>query len=99
MPPAGFEPAIPASEQPQTYALDRAATGLGKLYTFSSLTSSFHIMYPYNLQLTSKCASPLSQLFFHAVFVGYNSHIRIGALVLSTDYATTAPTHNLLFHQ
>jgi hypothetical protein len=29
MPPAGFEPAIPAGERPQTYALDRAATGIG----------------------------------------------------------------------
>ena len=29
MPPAGFEPTIPASEQPQTHALDRAATGIG----------------------------------------------------------------------
>jgi hypothetical protein len=27
--PAGFEPAIPASERPQTHALDRAATGIG----------------------------------------------------------------------
>ena len=27
MPPVGFEPAIPASERPQTHALDRAATG------------------------------------------------------------------------
>jgi hypothetical protein len=27
--PAGFEPAIPASELPQTHALDRAATGIG----------------------------------------------------------------------
>jgi hypothetical protein len=27
--PAGFEPAIPANEGPQTYALDRAATGIG----------------------------------------------------------------------
>ena len=27
MPPAGFEPAILASEKPETYALDRAATG------------------------------------------------------------------------
>jgi hypothetical protein len=27
--PAGFEPAIPASEEPQTQALDRAATGIG----------------------------------------------------------------------
>jgi len=29
MPPAEFEPAIPASERPQTQALDRAATGTG----------------------------------------------------------------------
>ena len=29
MPPAGFKPEIPASEQPQTHALDRAATGIG----------------------------------------------------------------------
>jgi hypothetical protein len=28
--PAGFEPAIPASERPQTHALDRAATAIGK---------------------------------------------------------------------
>ena len=27
MPPAGFEPAIPASERPQTYAFDRAVLG------------------------------------------------------------------------
>jgi len=25
----GFEPAIPASERPQNYTLDRAATGIG----------------------------------------------------------------------
>ena len=29
MPPAGFETAIPTSEQPQTHALDRAATEIG----------------------------------------------------------------------
>jgi hypothetical protein len=28
---AGFEPTIPASERPQTYGLDRAATGTGKV--------------------------------------------------------------------
>ena len=28
--PAGFEPAIPASERPQTHALERAASGTGK---------------------------------------------------------------------
>jgi hypothetical protein len=29
--PAGFEPEIPASERPQTLALDRSATGIGSL--------------------------------------------------------------------
>ena len=32
MTPAGFEPAIPASERPQTYAIDRAATGVDILH-------------------------------------------------------------------
>ena len=36
MPPAGFEHIISADERPQTYALDRAATGTGvKVYIFS----------------------------------------------------------------
>ena len=30
MPPVGFEPTISAGERPQTYILDRAATGIGK---------------------------------------------------------------------
>ena len=32
MPPVGFEPKISAGEWPQTYALDRAATGTGMIY-------------------------------------------------------------------
>jgi hypothetical protein len=35
MPPAGFEPTIPASEQPQTQALNRAATGIGEVISWS----------------------------------------------------------------
>jgi hypothetical protein len=31
MPQVGFEPAIPTSARPQTYALDPAATGIGIL--------------------------------------------------------------------
>jgi hypothetical protein len=30
MPPMGFEPTTSAGERPQTYSLDRAATGTGK---------------------------------------------------------------------
>ena len=33
MPPAEFEPAVLASERPQTHALDRAATGIDMKYT------------------------------------------------------------------
>ena len=32
MPPAGFEPTIPASEGPQTHTLDRSDTGTGPVY-------------------------------------------------------------------
>jgi hypothetical protein len=32
MPPVGFEHTISAGEQPQIYALDRAATGTGTIY-------------------------------------------------------------------
>jgi hypothetical protein len=35
MSPVGFEPTISAGERPQTYVLDRAATGAGKLYTLN----------------------------------------------------------------
>ena len=38
MPPAGFEPAIPAIELLQTHALDRSATEIGRLYhTYANL--------------------------------------------------------------
>jgi hypothetical protein len=45
MPPVGFEPMIPASARPQTYALDRAATGIGTFY--------------YTLNVSCKQALPL----------------------------------------
>jgi hypothetical protein len=39
MPPAGFEPTMPSAERPQTCALDRAATGIGRERTFLRLNS------------------------------------------------------------
>jgi len=41
MPPAGFEPAIPASERPQTHASDRVATGIGCTYSTYNKTQLF----------------------------------------------------------
>jgi hypothetical protein len=37
MPAVGFEPTIPASARPQTYTLDCAATGIGKLQIYNGL--------------------------------------------------------------
>jgi len=37
MPPVGFEPTISAGERPQTYVLDRAATGTGIVYQYIRL--------------------------------------------------------------
>jgi hypothetical protein len=39
MPTARFEPAIPASERPQTQALDRAATEIGPFSSTATLFS------------------------------------------------------------
>jgi len=40
MPPVGFEPTISASERPQTYALDREATGTGIAHNIYTLKST-----------------------------------------------------------
>ena len=37
MPPAGFEPTIPAGKPLQTNAVDRAATGIGMSYVFTAI--------------------------------------------------------------
>jgi len=42
MPPLGFEPTISAGERPQTYALDRAATGTGKLVNYWDKYTEMH---------------------------------------------------------
>ena len=44
MPPVEFEPTISAGERPQTYALDRAATGtFHARYKFQSNTTTYYI--------------------------------------------------------
>ena len=41
MPPVGFEPTISVGERPQTYALDRAATGTGIFHSFIRKSNYF----------------------------------------------------------
>jgi hypothetical protein len=52
MPSAGFEPAMPVSERPQTHALDRAATGNGECITVPRYVSSNSVI---NFILSSPC--------------------------------------------
>ena len=73
MPPVGFEPTISASERPQTYALDRAATETGRtplipltpndLYMSRTapLTSKRCILYIYSTNIST-------EYFKHALY-------------------------------
>ena len=49
MPPVGFEPTIPACERPQTYALDRAATGTDESYIQHKILNTQPTKYYVNL--------------------------------------------------
>ena len=60
MPPVGFEPAISAGERPQTYALDRAATGTGNAVGYlqentPSVLVRQHLFNPLNAELNPIC--------------------------------------------
>jgi len=49
MPPAGFETTISADERPQTYALDRAATGTGCKEYFAYVKAERKVLFIYYL--------------------------------------------------
>jgi hypothetical protein len=56
MPPVGFEPIISAGERPKTYALERAATGTGRLETLPCLNKWFYLGADKSLaRPTSRC--------------------------------------------
>ena len=44
MPPVGFEPTI-SGERPQTYALDRAATGTAQLLVGNKINTVYELFY------------------------------------------------------
>ena len=66
MPPVEFEPTITAGERPQTYALDRAATGTGRL----------GVSYPEFTQFMKEVGLPCSDLF-KAFKCSYQHYARI----------------------
>ena len=48
MPPVGFEPTISAGERAQTYALDRAATGTGKVAVLTTVIFDHSLSYQWD---------------------------------------------------
>jgi hypothetical protein len=69
MPPAGFEPAIPASERPQTHAFDRAATGICSSISYRQ--NIFDILYGassivWGFQVWENCA-PSEEPDYHVL--------------------------------
>ena len=75
MPPVGFEPTISAGERPQTHALDRAATGTGKidLLLLAALDGNYEIiivlhLLDVNQESDTRCC--LSAKFGAAIFLG-----------------------------
>jgi hypothetical protein len=65
MPPAGFEPANPAIERPQTHTLDRAATEIGPFFISSTVFAICNVWF--NIEkfwiLATEC-----------VWISYDSH-------------------------
>ena len=64
MPPAGFEPTISAGERPQTYALDRTATGTGKLIKYIIKIMSLYAVF------SCKYSEKVFSNFFHSNIYG-----------------------------
>jgi hypothetical protein len=60
MPPAGFKPTIPASERPQTHALDRATTGIGYYYYYYYVFTTVIFTLPCRTTVISNTASSTS---------------------------------------
>jgi len=56
VPPEGFEHAIPANKRPQTYALDRAATGISQVVKLLHILKTAPVWPEHVAALTKKIA-------------------------------------------
>ena len=101
MPPAGFEPAISASEQPQTYALDRAATGTGTfgIYTNVTLKVSINII-PLLILLTCEFACRWPKAETGYVYVNNQPVYNVSGSTFLISYAVRRTAQGFIkYHQ
>ena len=91
MSPAGFEPAIPESERPQTHALDRTASGTGHLYQITNVI----------IETLTNYLAPESHFFFvlpfEACTVLCTNHSLADVMILSLKFGKDL-TLDLDFH-
>jgi hypothetical protein len=63
MPPVQFEPTILAGERPQTYALDRAATGTGHKVTLTLFDPTSNLVRQYDFRVLLRCRKTSDTVF------------------------------------
>jgi hypothetical protein len=88
-----FEPAIPASERPQTHTLDRAATGVGTALQESLIFNYFKFVWTYlsplpaslSLSLSLSLSFKLSRTFINSVCFPLRSMLRKVLLLFDTQ--------------
>jgi hypothetical protein len=71
MPLAGFEPATPATKRPQTYALDRATTGIGKQRLSIIINFCYKTLIIFNFCLLLCANNAVKQDIVHLSAVSY----------------------------
>jgi hypothetical protein len=77
MPLAEFEPATPATKRPQTYALDRAATGIGIHFYTESFTQT-------RCHLKGFCLKGMFSHEFRTIHAGYSSFTSVATKKTTT---------------
>jgi hypothetical protein len=95
IPSAGLEPAIPATEWPQTHALDHAATGIGDLNRPRNIFSAYFLLCATKIKYlnTSKSIATVSDV---TLLVRVWLHSSVHALQLFTSDIHTPKTPTCL---
>jgi hypothetical protein len=95
MPSAGFEPAIPASERPQTHVLDRAATGI----CLFSLGSPTKILYVFLISLyASYMHRPPIIIKVIALIIFSEQNKSLSSPLYSLSHPPVSPPYVQIFH-
>jgi uncharacterized protein YjbI with pentapeptide repeats len=90
MPLAGFEPATPATKRPQTYALERVATGIGTLHyiTLHYITLHYATLRYATLRYTTLHYTTIHYITLHYTTLHYTTLYYITLHYITLNYTT-----------